>query len=45
MRSALRDLRLDALTVVHAGEHTFALDRRVRAVAFPDLLGEVARGG
>jgi hypothetical protein len=43
MRSALRDLRLDALTVVHAGQHTFPLDRRVRAVAFRDLLGEVAQ--
>ena len=41
MRSALSDLRLDALTVVHAGQHTFPLDRRVRAVAFRDLLGEI----
>ena len=44
MRSALRDLDLDTLTVVHAGQHTFALDRGVRALAFRDLLGEVARG-
>jgi predicted AAA+ superfamily ATPase len=41
MRSALADLKLDHLTVVHAGQHSFPLDRRVRAVAFRDLLGEI----
>lgn len=41
MRSALADLKLDSLTVVHAGEHSFSLDRRVRAVAFRDVMEEV----
>ncbi len=41
MRSALSDLQLDALTVVHAGQHNFPMAPRVRAVAFRDLLTEV----
>ena len=41
MHSALSDLKLDALTVVHAGQYSFPLERRVRAVAFNDLLGEI----
>ncbi len=41
MRSALDDLKLESLTVVHAGQHSFPLERRVRAVAFRDLLGEI----
>ena len=41
MRSALKDLKLDALTVVHAGQHSFPMDRHVRAVALRDLLGEI----
>ena len=41
MRSALADLNLDSLTVIHAGQHTFPLERRVRAVALRDLLGEI----
>jgi len=42
MRTALRDLRLDRLDVVHAGPHTYALAERVRALAardLPSLLG------
>ena len=42
MKSALDDLKLDTLTIVHAGQHTFPLDRRVRAVALRDLLGEIS---
>lgn len=41
MRSALSDLKLDDLTVLHAGEHSFPMGRNVRAVAFHDLLREV----
>ena len=33
MRSALTDLQLNRLDVIHAGRETFPLDRRVRAVA------------
>jgi predicted AAA+ superfamily ATPase len=41
MRSALADLRLDELTVLHAGEKTFPLAERVRAVAARHLLDEI----
>jgi hypothetical protein len=41
MRSALTDLKLDSLTVVHAGQHSFPLERRVRASAFRELLSEM----
>lgn len=38
MRSALADLRLRRLDVIHAGEETFPLDKKVRAVALIRLL-------
>ena len=38
MRVALSDLTLDSLDVVHAGERTFPLTDRIRAVALSDLL-------
>lgn len=41
-RTALADLRLDRLLVVHAGESSFDLAHRVRAVAFRRLLEEVS---
>ena len=41
MRTALTDLRLDRLTVVHAGAHAFPLGDRVRAVPFSQLAGNV----
>jgi predicted AAA+ superfamily ATPase len=37
MRSALTDLRLDRLDVIHAGEDTYPLGERIRAVAFRRL--------
>jgi hypothetical protein len=37
MRIALADLRLKRLDVIHAGEHTFPLDRQIRAVALSRL--------
>ena len=41
MRHALRDLSLTRLDVIHAGEHTFPLDEKVRAVPLRDILREV----
>lgn len=41
MRIALSDLRLDRLDVVHAGEHTFLLGKKIRAVSFPRILEEL----
>jgi hypothetical protein len=41
MRSALADLRLDRLTVIHAGEHSFPLGDRIEAVALVRLLDDV----
>jgi predicted AAA+ superfamily ATPase len=41
MRSALTSLRLDRLYVVHAGDESFPLGRRVQAVAIPRLLNDV----
>lgn len=41
MHSAMTDLRLQRLDVVHAGEHTFALGPRMRAVALARLLEDV----
>lgn len=38
MRTALSDLKLDSLHVVHAGDTTFPLTERIRAVALADLL-------
>jgi len=41
MRSALSDLRLDTLYVVHAGEHSFPLGERIRAVPIGGLLDAI----
>jgi predicted AAA+ superfamily ATPase len=41
MRSALEDLELTRLDVVHAGAETFPLEKRVRALAAADLLSEL----
>jgi predicted AAA+ superfamily ATPase len=41
MRSALKDLQLSSLDVVHAGEHTFLLSENIRAVSFSRLLDEI----
>ena len=43
MRVALKDLRLDQLTVVHAGEGAFPLGGRIRAVALEKISEEVDR--
>ncbi len=41
MRSAMHDLKLKSLTVVHAGEQTFPLSKQVQAVAWRDVLNAV----
>jgi hypothetical protein len=41
MRSALHDLKLKTLTVIHAGDQTFPLSQNVHAVAFRDVLDAV----
>lgn len=41
MRIALEDLRLTSLDVIHAGEHTFPLGAKLRAVAMSRLLKDV----
>jgi uncharacterized protein len=41
LRSALENLRLQRLEVVHAGEHTFPLAPDVRALAFRRLLDDL----
>lgn len=43
MRTALEDLDLAQLDVIHAGSETFPLDRRIRAVAASRLLEDVPR--
>lgn len=41
MRSALVDLELESLVVVHAGDKSFELDERVRAVPVRDVLSAI----
>lgn len=41
MRSAIQDLKLQSLTVVHAGNESFPLDHKIRAVAATALLDEI----
>lgn len=37
MRTALENLRLDRLDVIHAGEHSFPMDERIHAVSLPRI--------
>lgn len=41
MRIALHDLKLDRLEVIHAGEHTYPLAPKIRAVALRNLMRDV----
>lgn len=41
MRSAMQDLKLKSLTVVHAGDATFPLSKQIQAVAVSDLLQSI----
>ncbi|NCC49938.1 MAG: ATP-binding protein [Spartobacteria bacterium] len=42
MRHALEDLKLSHLDVIHAGEHTFPLGPRIRAVPLQNLLEDIS---
>ena len=42
MRTAMVDLKLESLTVVHAGRHAFALAPKVKAIPFSGLLDQIA---
>ena len=41
MRNALADLKLERLDVIHAGQHTFQMEKRVRAVGLVRLLDDL----
>lgn len=41
MRSSLSDLKLNYLDVIYAGEHTFQMDKKIRAVSFSRLLDDI----
>lgn len=41
MHSALRDLKLSRIDIIHAGEESFALDKRVHAIAAKRLLRDI----
>jgi hypothetical protein len=41
MRSAMRDLKLDALTLVHAGEETYSLAKNMRAMSWRAMVEQV----
>lgn len=41
MHTAMEDLRLDRLDVVHAGSHTFPMTERVRALALARVLTDI----
>jgi uncharacterized protein len=41
MRSAMQDLKLKSLTVVHAGEISFPLDKNVVALSAAELTGKI----
>ncbi|MBM4276794.1 MAG: ATP-binding protein [Deltaproteobacteria bacterium] len=41
MRHALSDLHLQSLDVTHAGDYTFPLDKKIRAVSFRNLLKDI----
>ena len=42
MRTALSDLKLERQFVVHAGEHSFDMAKKIRAIAISHLLDELA---
>lgn len=41
MRIALSDLKLESIEVIHAGEHTFQLSDKIRAVALTNILKDL----
>jgi uncharacterized protein len=43
MRTALQDLRLDEIIVVHAGSRSYSLDRKVRAISLDRILEDMPK--
>lgn len=43
MRTALSDLNLESLAVVHSGAESFAMSERIDAIAATDLAGKLAK--
>lgn len=41
MRSAFQNLKLTGLNVVHAGENTFMMDKKIRAVPLTRILKNI----
>ena len=41
MRSALVDLKLESIEVIHAGETTYMMDKKIRAVALTRMLRDI----
>jgi predicted AAA+ superfamily ATPase len=41
MRNAMSDLKLQRLFVIHAGQHSFDMGQKMRAVALPHMLNEL----
>ncbi|MGI9427114.1 MAG: ATP-binding protein [Bythopirellula sp.] len=41
MRTAMSDLKLQRLFVIHAGNHSFDMTKTIRAIALPHLLAEL----
>ena len=41
MRNAMSDLKLQRLFVIHAGQHSFDMGQKMRAVALPQMLNEL----
>ncbi len=41
MRTALTDLKLQRLFIIHAGEHSFDMAKKIRAIAMPHMLDEL----
>ncbi|KPL11700.1 MAG: hypothetical protein AMS26_19695 [Bacteroides sp. SM23_62] len=43
MRISLSDLNLKSIDVIHAGDKTFQLSEKIRAVALPNLLTDLKK--
>jgi len=41
MRNSISDLKLNSLDIIYPGEHCFSLGKKIRAVAFVNLLSEI----
>ena len=43
MRSALSDLNLKSIDIIHAGEHTFQLSEKIRALSILSLFADLKK--